>query len=310
MTETPHISIILPTYNRANMLVEAIESVRAQTFSNFELIIVDNGSADDTCQRVDQIKDERIVFITIKHANVSAARNIAVAKAKGKYIAFLDDDDLWLPKKLEKFYDLFQKYPETIFAYSSWYYRDGQKDIFLEATAEGDIRHYLLLFGRIGTPSVMLPRTRFIQIGAFDETMTIGEDTDLWCRLSTLGEIRAIKDPLTIVRKHSGNTIIPPDLFAKNRLKTIQKIFQLYNISDLKSQNYYEAQVYFEASLLHKQWGNLFTARKKAFTAIWKAPINSPLSKRDWLRKVVEVVLGIPLTNWILQKRSDLNQRE
>ena len=117
----PLVSVILPTFNRAKLLSRAINSVLKQSYYNLECIVVDDGSIDNTEKVVKSINDNRIVYLKHnynKHA--SAARNTGIAKSKGKFIAFLDDDDQWLPKKLEKQISLIQKLPPSVGLIYCW----------------------------------------------------------------------------------------------------------------------------------------------------------------------------------------------
>ena len=96
----PKFSVIIPTFNRATLVLHAVDSVLAQTYGNFELIVVDDGSTDDTVERLRRIVDRRLSIVTISHGGVSTARNAGIAVASGALISFLDSDDLWLPHKL------------------------------------------------------------------------------------------------------------------------------------------------------------------------------------------------------------------
>src|SRR5262245_66529899 len=95
------VSVVIPTYNRAGTVIDAVRSVLAQQFEDFELIVVDDGSTDDTAARVASIPDERLRYVAGPHAGVSAARNLGVRRATGSVIAFLDSDDVWHPGKLK-----------------------------------------------------------------------------------------------------------------------------------------------------------------------------------------------------------------
>jgi len=105
MYETPAyplVTTIIPTYNFGKYVVQAIKSVQNQTVGNLEIIIIDDGSTDDTESRIEEIVDQRIIKIKIEHSGVSAARNVGLNNARGVYVGFLDADDLWAPNKLEK----------------------------------------------------------------------------------------------------------------------------------------------------------------------------------------------------------------
>lgn len=118
---SPHVSIVMPTYNRADFIVETIESVQKQTYTNWELIIVDDGSGDQTIEIVRSISDERIHFHHEQHLGMEHARNFGLQKAKGEFIAFIDSDDLWAINKLERQLAVFEEYPEIDFCMTGGY---------------------------------------------------------------------------------------------------------------------------------------------------------------------------------------------
>ena len=119
---TPKVSIILPTYNRADLIMETIESIRKQTYKNWELIIVDDGSDDNTGELISQLKDEKIQFHNAGRIGiVGKIKNIGIEKATGELIAFIDSDDLWAETKLEKQIFALQQYPEAGFSLTGGY---------------------------------------------------------------------------------------------------------------------------------------------------------------------------------------------
>jgi glycosyltransferase involved in cell wall biosynthesis len=122
MQTAPKISIIMPTYNRAHLFAETIVSIRNQTFTNWELLIMDDGSDDDTEGIIAQIEDKRIQFYkTARTGYVSKLKNIAIKKARAELIAFIDSDDLWAPTKLQKQLDAMEQYPEAGFCLTGGY---------------------------------------------------------------------------------------------------------------------------------------------------------------------------------------------
>lgn len=135
MSQNELVSVIIPTYNRANLILQAVKSVLNQTYKNFEIIIVDDGSSDNTEDVINVIHDNRIRYI--KHAinkGASAARNTGIREAKGKYIAFQDSDDHWLPDKLEKQVKRIENTPDHVGAVFGGYWiigKEMKKDIFL-----------------------------------------------------------------------------------------------------------------------------------------------------------------------------------
>jgi len=122
----PFFSVIIPTYNRREFLKKAVDSVLSQTFKNFELIIVDDGSTDDTQSLLDWYQESRIKYIYQKNHGVAHARNRGLEKTRGEWVAFLDSDDWWLPRKLERADEYINRFPEfQIFHTKETWYRRG-----------------------------------------------------------------------------------------------------------------------------------------------------------------------------------------
>lgn len=184
-TAAPHealVSVIIPTHNRADLVVRAIRSVLAQTYRNLECIVVDDASTDNTGDAVRAIQDPRLTYLRheqSKHA--SATRNTGIAAAKGEYIAFLDDDDEWLPEKLAKQVALLQSLPVTVGMVYCWmdYYSDEGLVSHHHPTLKGAIFAHVLDTQPIGNSSTLLVRRRVIdRVGGFDETLPRGNDGD------------------------------------------------------------------------------------------------------------------------------------
>ena len=183
----PLVSVIIPTYNRSELLKRAAESVLNQTFTNLECIIVDDASTDNTKDIVTEFDDDRIIYL--KHEenkHVSAARNTGINRAQGKYVAFLDDDDMWLPTKLERQVQLLESLDETVgFVYCWMNYYDG--DTLVQErlpTLRGDIFEKALASQPIGNASTLLVRKKCIEdIGGFDTNLLRGNDGDFIRRL-------------------------------------------------------------------------------------------------------------------------------
>jgi len=200
----PSVSVIIPTYNRARFLKRAIDSVLAQDFCDYELIVVDDGSTDDTPQLLASYP--QIHKIGQKHRGVGAARNAGIAHAAGAFIAFLDSDDLWLPGKLTAQVGFFKDHPTAIICQTEeiWI-RNG---IRLNPKKRHQKRS-----GMIFTPSlelclvspsaVMMQQCLLNEVGAFDETLPACEDYDLWLRVACRFPIYLISEPLVI--KHGGH---------------------------------------------------------------------------------------------------------
>jgi glycosyltransferase involved in cell wall biosynthesis len=199
----PKVSVIIPTYNRANFLEEAIESVLFQNYKDFELIVVDDGSTDETRNIVRRCAEE-IVYIYQNKRGVSCARNIGIKNSSGEYTAFLDSDDKWLPDKLSSQMDFFIHNPNALICYTEeiWF-RNNVRVIPLKKHRKysGMIFEKVLPLCVISPSSVMVKRELFFdRIGFFDESLPACEDYDMWLRIAASYPIYLIETPLIIKR--------------------------------------------------------------------------------------------------------------
>ena len=206
------VSVIVPTYNRANLISETIESILNQTYKNFELIIVDDGSTDNTEEVIRKFKDSRIKYIkTDNWGGPARPRNTGIKKAKGEYIAFCDDDDIWLPKKLEKQIRVFQISNETAMLYTRFKTIEGDvisNKIFPEngKYKSGNIFKSIYLRNLIACSGVIVKRSVLDQVGLFntDPNLIAVEDADLWLRIALKHIIKCTDDlPLLLYRIQS-----------------------------------------------------------------------------------------------------------
>ena len=212
LTRFPKISIIMPTYNRANYIGETIESVRNQTYDNWELIIVDDGSEDNTGEIVSRINDERIRFYEAGRVAINGKiKNIGIEKANGELIAFIDSDDLWAETKLEKQVAALQEYPEAGFSLTGGFnFRAVNQpvDFFYkqrEGLRYGDI--FISIFRSeisTTTPSLILRRQCLGITGGFDETKPFS-DIDFILKLASHFKVVILYEPLLYRRLHEAN---------------------------------------------------------------------------------------------------------
>lgn len=230
----PQVSIIIPTYNRANLIGHAIQSVLLQDFTDFELIVVDDGSTDDTAAIVGGFSDERLIFIVQENGGRSAARNRALAQAKGQFIAFLDSDDMYVPTKLGRQVAFLRAHATFEMVYTSAECVDfdgkplpGQRYV---ASAEGDIYRLVAFFRplTITLPTVMLRREVLDRVGFFDEGLDRFEDTDLWRRVSKNHRIGAMPEVTCILRTHSDNSLESqnPEVISDAIARYVFKVFE------------------------------------------------------------------------------------
>jgi GT2 family glycosyltransferase len=212
--QPPLVSIILPTHNRAALLREAVDSVIAQTFPGWELIIIDDGSTDETRQYLRCLTDDRIRVIESDHCGLPAKlRNVGLRGAKGRYIAFLDSDDVWAKTKLEVQLADLERKPAVRWSYTYYDRIDDRGDPkpapkgFTLRACEGWIFEELVtLAAKVTMPTVVVERTLLDEAGGFDETLRFSEDYELWLRLARRSRVSVVTQPLAAVRDHAGNT--------------------------------------------------------------------------------------------------------
>ena len=201
-TRPPLVSVIIPTYNRWPMIVEAVQSVLAQTFEAFELIVVDDGSIDNTARRLSS-SDSRLKIFSQPHAGVAAARNAGVAISLGKYIAFLDSDDLWSPAKLEIQADFMERNSGVHICQTQEIWIRGGVRVNPKARhrkPSGDIFRRSLELCLISPSAVMMTKELFYWVGGFDESFPVCEDYDLWLRIAARHPVFLIDTPLATKR--------------------------------------------------------------------------------------------------------------
>lgn len=228
----PLVSIVIPTYNHAHYLEKCLDSIIKQTYRNWEAIIVNNYSEDNTVQVVNSFLDSRIRMIYFRNNGIIAAsRNEGIRNSNGEFIAFLDSDDLWLEDKLEKQLAFFNTYPETFLLYSQFLvWKNGKvlkNKIFPEIRRmkAGKIFNSLLLSDNfIGCLTVMM-RNRKEKVFLFDEDKKIIaiEDYDLWLRISQSERINFVNEPLGIYRVHQNNISLNIPLFIKRYAYFLKK---------------------------------------------------------------------------------------
>ena len=199
---SPLVSVVIPTHNRRDLLAEAVASVREQTYDPIEIIVIDDGSGDGTAEMIRE-RFPRVRLVRQPHRGVSAARNRGIAEAQGEYIAFLDSDDLWLPKKLAAEMDALLKNPELKICHTDeiWIRRGVRVNPMKKHRKYGGwIYPHCLPLCIISPSSVILKREVFNEVGAFDEALPACEDYDLWLRVTARHPVHFIERPLIVKR--------------------------------------------------------------------------------------------------------------
>jgi glycosyltransferase involved in cell wall biosynthesis len=227
-SKDPTVSVILPTYNRGWVLGEAIDSVLAQDFTDFELIVVDDGSTDDTGQLLDAY-DQDLIVLRQSNQGVSAARNRGIAAAGGRLVAFLDSDDLWLPGKLTRQVAFFNSNPAAVINQTEeiWI-RNGVRvnPKTRHHKLSGMIFEQSLALCLVSPSAVMIKRTLFDEVGLFDEGLPACEDYDLWLRISWRYPVHLIETPLIVKRGGHADQLSKAPGLDKYRIQALKKIIE------------------------------------------------------------------------------------
>jgi glycosyltransferase involved in cell wall biosynthesis len=227
-SKKPMVSVIIPTYNRGWVLREAIDSVLAQDFKDFELIVVDDGSTDNTGEILESY-DQDLIVLRQSNRGVSAARNRGIAAAAGRLVAFLDSDDLWLPRKLSSQVDFFNSNPAALINQTEeiWI-RNGVR-------VNPKIRHHKfsgMIFEQslglclVSPSAVMIKRSLFDEVGVFDEDLPACEDYDLWLRISWRYPVHLIETPLIIKRGGHADQLSKAPGLDKFRIQALKKVIE------------------------------------------------------------------------------------
>ncbi len=224
--DSVRVSVIVPTFNRAGLLEQAIDSVLAQSFASFELIVVDDGSTDDTAVLLSAYAG-RIRILRQFNRGVSAARNLGMAAAAGELIALLDSDDYWLPGKLARQVAFFDAHPdEMICQTEEIWMRNGVRVNPKRRHQKygGMIFEKSLPLCLISPSAVMLRKSLLDEVGGFDERLPACEDYDLWLRITWKFPVHLIPVPLIVKRGgHPDQLSRMPEL-DKYRIRSIVKI--------------------------------------------------------------------------------------
>ena len=219
-------SVIIPTYNRGWILTEAIDSVLAQDYKDFELIVVDDGSTDNTREILGSYGRDIIV---LRQANqgVSAARNRGIAEARGRLVAFLDSDDIWLPRKLLQQVDFFNSTPDAVINQTEeiWI-RNGMRvnPKNRHRKPSGMIFERSLGLCLVSPSAVMIQKPLFDVVGAFDENLPACEDYDLWLRISCRYPVHLIDTPLILKRGGHEDQLSKAPGLDRFRIQSLEKI--------------------------------------------------------------------------------------
>ncbi len=261
---SPLVSVVIPTYNYGRYICETIESALGQTYSPIEIIVVDDGSTDDTRERLTGYGD-RVRYIHQRNRGPAAARNTGIQAARGEFVALLDSDDLWLPDKLERQVTVGVHQPNIGVVATEGFAIDEtgrrldyvaeccSRDGFCELTARD-----LLEFGAFSPSSVLAHKGALLAGGGFDEGLKGPEDMEMWVRIAARIRVVRLNATLTAQREHSGSLSHQVDRMFQNHQRAIAQLFT--KVPQLRRRPTWrriaEARMYREAAWLRFSGGD------------------------------------------------------
>ncbi|MGB5963087.1 MAG: glycosyltransferase family A protein [Coleofasciculaceae cyanobacterium] len=206
----PKVTVVIPAYNAMRYLPETMETALAQTFTDFEVLVVNDGSTDNTAEWVSQVTDPRVRIVSQENKGLAGARNTGIAHAKGEYIAYLDADDLWEPTKLEKQVRCLDENPEVGLVYTWTALADQygkSTGRVISSHAEGNVWHELIEFNMVCCGSTpLIRRSCFDVVGLFSPDVSPSDDWDMWLRIANKFSFGVVKEALIRYRQHPSNS--------------------------------------------------------------------------------------------------------
>ena len=246
----PLVSVVIPTYNYGRYVGETVESALAQTYPHVEILVVDDGSTDDTRQRL-AAYGNRLRYLYQENRGLSAARNAGIRAAQGEFVALLDSDDLWLPEKLGQQVAVWVREPDFGLVATERFAIDEtgrrldydkercSRSGFCELTMRD-----LLEFPAFSPSSVLARKDVLLAVGGFDEGLTAVEDMEMWVRVAARFRVLRLNATLTAQRFHPNSMSHQPDSMLRNHAKVIDQLFA--NVPQLRR---------------HRQWRRIAEAR-------------------------------------------------
>ena len=258
-------SVVIPLYNKEQSILATIQSVLDQTFQDFEIVIVNDGSKDRSVELIENIKDSRIRLIHQENKGVSAARNKGIQEAKNDWIAFLDGDDVWEPFHLETFHDLISRYTNQLFFVSGFVYSIPREMVINRPEVEDYVvQNYFkeCLTEHLIWTGVVVINKKCFESELFNETLTVGEDLDLWARLSKKFEIVKSNKVTALYRVEAENR---SDAKTVDVRKTFLRDIDLSKTDGIYEKKYYKKIIItkLKEHVRKKEWKNFFFLLKK-----------------------------------------------
>lgn len=234
ISDSPLISVVVATHNHAHFLPECLGSIKSQTYSNYELIVVDNGSTDNTKEVIGNLAWDKLnYYYQNDTGSVAGPRNTGIKLAKGEYIAFLDSDDLWYSQKLKKTTEVLENDPGIdILSHYMWLKRQGKENLLLKVgPLKKNMFKFLLTLNRLLGSATVVKRDVLMEIGGFDERKDFVhvEDYETWLRVAYIGRKFAfINEALGEYRVHDSNLSHDFERALLNEINVINKHFRSF----------------------------------------------------------------------------------
>lgn len=240
------VSVIIPTYNYASFLGEAVQSVLDQTYTDFEIVIIDDGSTDNTRDVVGNFQDSRIRYIYQENRGLSAAENAGIKASRGRYIALLGADDIWLPQNLEPKVKLLDTRPEIALVCSDAYYFDSDTGYILgklwrekpfydwcdpQRAVKYPLKELLYRGCFIQPMTALVRREAFDEVGLFDESLKTFDDWDMFARIVRRYPIDVVDSPLVKIRRHGDNMSTSDEKMYPGEYIVLRKALRTYSLS-------------------------------------------------------------------------------
>lgn len=310
----PTISVVVPAYNAESTILKTITSVQQQTFADFELIIINDGSTDGTLDLLNTLEDSRLKIFTYENGGLSVARNRGISRARGEFIAFLDADDLWTSDKLELQLAALQQHPEAGVAYSWTHFMDEQGESFHADKPlffEGNVYPQLLVHNFLASGSNPLIRRQAIEsVGEFNPSVSGAADWDYWLRLAARWPFAVVPKPQIFYRQSSSSMSSRVDFMEGCQIQVIEQAFlsvppELQALKKHSLAYIYQYSVQLYLTRIPGMEGAK-QAAQKLIQAIWLYPqiLFDKKTQKLAFKLLLMYVLSPKIANYILQKFS------
>ena len=300
MTE---VSVVIPTYNRESVVVNAIRSVLSQSFQDFEIVVVDDGSQDSTETVLKEMKDSRIIYIQhSKNLGTAQARNTGIKNSKGKYVAFLDSDDEWLPEKLSKQMETIGEYEQDIIANVSGFYlfdEFGIKRKQIPKKQSSWFKHLLMGCGLGEGATLLVSKNAFEKVGWFNSSLPRYGDWEWLLRYTKSYNLTITPEPLAVVHRDTRPSAEKVELAAKRFLEL--------HLHDFKQFGYYGKRAigkrYLEVAVHYYLAGDKKNGKKWLHKAISQSIFQRP----GMYLRIFDAVYGTSIIPTLINFRNSRN---